>query len=136
MIPNPQVLATINLLLQAVLLGTALFAVYQAKDKRLLRHCRIMRWAVLGQLALIILIMLPSFLGYIKISDLPFRTEIILHHSLGFAVILLWVYANLAVTGRVRTIGQLVWYMRTALSLWIAAFLLGVYLYIRIYFMA
>jgi len=137
MLFNPNVLATVNLLIQALLLGSVLVTAYIAKRQRqLIRHCRIIRVAVILQLLAIVLIMLPSLLGYLKSPGLDLRNEMVLHHSIGLLLILLWVYINLAVMGRVRVLGGLKWYMRTAASIWLFLFLLGLHLYLRIYVLA
>lgn len=105
---NPQVLTTVNLLVQILLLVTVLVAARVAKKKQLIKHCKIVRWAVAIQLLAIFLIMLPSTLGYSP-SPLPaaLRTEILAHHSLGVLSILLWIYVNLVVGGKVKVLGNL-----------------------------
>lgn len=132
---DTKTLATINLLVQALLLITVLVAAYLAKIKRrLVRHCRIIRVAMVIQLLAIFLIMLPSLLNYLKSpGQVAFQTEMLIHISLGIMLVWLWVYINLAVMGRVRVFGRLAWYMRTALLVWGLAFLLGLHLYLRIY---
>ncbi|MEK7354036.1 MAG: hypothetical protein AABZ77_05985 [Chloroflexota bacterium] len=135
MIFDIKTLASINLLIQALLLGAVLVAAYVAKIRRqLIRHCKIIRVAVVVQLLSIFLIMLPSMLGYLKSpGQVALKTETLIHHSLGILLVLLWVYINLAVMGRVRVLGRLAMYMRTALLIWLLAFLLGLHLYFRIY---
>lgn len=135
MIFDIKTLATINLLLQALLLGTVLVAAYLAKIKRqLIRHCNIIRVAVVIQLLIILFGMLPSMLGYLKTpGQAAFRAEMLVHHSLGILLVLLWVYINLAVMGRVRVVGRLAMFMRTALLVWGVSFLLGLHLYLQIY---
>ncbi len=130
-----KTLATIDLIIQGLLLATVLGAAYLAKVKRqLIKHCRIIRVAVAIQLLIILFRMLPLMLGYLKNPGPVFRTEMLVHHSLGVLLILLWVYINLAVMGRVRVIGKLAMYMQAALLTWGLAFLLGLHLYYRIYF--
>ena len=132
---NPKALATIVFLLQTLLFSMVLAAAYLAKMRRqLTRHCKIVRWAVVIQLLIIFSMMLPSMSGYLKSpGQVVFRTEMLVHHSLGILLILLWGYINLAVMGRVRVLGRLPMYMRTALLVWGLTFLLGIHLYFRIY---
>src|SRR3990172_625253 len=94
-----KTLATINLLIQTLLLVAVLVAAYLAKRKRqLIRHCRIVRWAVVVQLLSIFSIMLPSMAAYrTNPVPQPFRTEMLVHGSLGILLVLLWGYINLAV---------------------------------------
>lgn len=130
-----KTLATINLLIQALLLVAVMVAAYLAKRKRqLIRHCRIVRWAVVVQLLSIFSIMLPSMAAYrTNPAPPPFRTEMLVHGSLGILLVLLWGYINLAVMGKVRVLGKLTMYMWTALLMWVLSFLLGLHLYFRIY---
>ena len=134
MIFNIKTLATINLLVQALLLVTVLVAVYLARRGQLNRHCHIMRVAVALQLLTIIAIMLPAMFGYVKHPRQPaFQTAMLIHHSLGALVILLWIYINLAVTCRVKVVGKLAAYMWSAFIIWITAFPLGLYLYFQVF---
>ena len=134
MIFDVKTLATINLIAQAIILITVLVAVFLARRKQFMRHCNIVRVAVAVQLLSIFLIMLPVMLGYIKNPrQTAFQTEMLAHHSLGVLVILLWVYINLAFMGRVRLLGKLAIFMRSALSIWVLAFLFGLYLYVQTY---
>jgi len=136
MIFNIKTLATINLVLQVLILGTVLVAAYQAKIRRkLIIHCRFVRVAMVVQIITVVFIMLPWMLGYLKAPGTTLRTEMLVHHSLGILLILLWGYINLAVAGRVRVLGKLAMYMRAALFIWGLVFLLGLYLYLRIYVM-
>jgi len=129
-----ETLATINLLVQALLLLTMLVAAYLAKKKQLIRHCNLIRITVLVQLLTIFPTMLPAMLGYLKNPRQPaFQAEMLLHHSSGILVILLWIYINLAFMGRVKLVGRLTTYMRAALMMWVLTFLLGLYLYFQIY---
>ena len=135
MVFSIKALATIGLLIQVLILVTVLVAAYLGKRRRqLIRHCKIIRVAMVVQLLTIFPRMLPSMLGYLKNpGQVAFRTEMLVHHSLGILVVLLWVYINLAVMGRVRVVGKLAMYMRSALLIWGLAFLLGLHLYLRIY---
>jgi len=134
MIFDVKTLATINFLVQALLLVTVLVAVYLARKGQLIRHCNVMRVAVVLQLLTIISLMLPAMLGYVKHPRQPaFQTEMLVHHSLGAVVILLWIYINLAVTRRVRVVGKLATYMWAAFIIWVAAFPLGLHLYFQLY---
>jgi uncharacterized membrane protein YozB (DUF420 family) len=129
------ILAAINLGIQASLIAIVLVAAYLARKKRdLNKHCTILRIAIPVQIASIATIMLPSLLGYMGNGlPIPFRSEMLTHHGLSLAVVALWVYINLAVTGRVKIWGRLAIFMRLALSIWLVAFSLGVHLYVQIW---
>ena len=134
MIFDVKTLATVNLIIQALLLVTVLVAVYFARKRQIDTHCKIVRIAVVIQLVSIFLIMLPLMLGYVKNpKPLPFQTEMLVHHSLGAIIILQWVYINLAFMGRLKVLGRLTIFMRCALVMWVLVFLLGLYLYLQNY---
>lgn len=134
MIFNVKTTADINLAIQILLLLTVLVAAYLARRRKLVRHCNIMRIAVGVQLLAIFSVMLPVMLGYVKHpKPVVFQTEMLVHHSLGALVILLWIYINLAVMGRIKIIGRLTTLMRTALIMWVITFLFGFYLYFQAY---
>jgi len=129
-----KLLATINLVVQALLVITVLVAAYLARNRQLIKHCTVMRVVTAVQLLSIFLIMLPLMIGYLKHPrQEAFQTEMLVHHSLGVLIILLWVYVNLTVAGRVRVIGQLAIYMRAAFVMWVLSFPLGLYLYLQLY---
>lgn len=134
MILDVKTLASINLLVQLLLLVTVLVAAYLARRRQLVRHCNIMRIAMVVQLLTVFSVMLPAMFGYVKHpGQVAFQTEMLVHHSLGVLAVLLWVYINLAVMGRVRVLGRLATFMVTTLIIWVLAFLLGLYLYLQVY---
>ncbi len=130
-----QLLLMTNLVVQGFLITVVLFAVYLVKKKKdLTRHCAIVRGAVLLQLLAIAVVMFPSMTGYLEHEDRGtfFNTVMLIHHSLGLAVVVLWLYLNLVLGLGFKLLGRLVVWMRLALSLWITAFLLGLFLYVLI----
>jgi uncharacterized membrane protein YozB (DUF420 family) len=128
-------LAMINLMVQILLVIILSYAAFLAKKKDLRKHCKILRIAVLLQIAAIGAIMLPSLLGYIEngAPGILFNTEILFHHTLGILVIGLWIYINLVYAKIIRWPGNFRSIMRSAYVLWILAFIIGLHLYIRIY---
>lgn len=134
MIFNVKILADVNLAIQMLLLLTVAVAYYLARKGQLIRHCNIMRIAVAVQLLAIFTVMLPAMLGYVKHPrPVALQTEMLIHHSLGALVIFLWVYINLAFTGKVRLFGRLATFMKIALVIWVLTFLLGLYLYFQVF---
>ncbi len=130
-----RTLAISNLTFQLLLIILVSGAAYLAKKKELGTHCKVMRGAVLAQIIAIAGIMLPSMLGYIlNVRDNTYlNIEILTHHTLGLAVIVLWIYINLVFSGKAKTNIKLVTFMRAALLLWVSSLLLGLHLYTRIY---
>lgn len=126
-----KILAMANLVVQVILMATVIVAAYFAKRKAWFGvHCTIMRWAVLVQLLAIGAVMLPSMLGYIKIDPASFfNINVYLHHGLGLAVIVLWIYINLVMLGFARLWGRRVIYMRVAFILWSITFVYGAAIY-------
>jgi len=131
---NIRTLATINILVQGLLLIAVLISVFLARKGLLKKHCTVMRVAVVLQLFTIFSLMLPAMLGYLKHpGHEAFQIEMLIHHGLGALVVLIWIYINLAVSRRVRTAGPLTAYMWSAFAIWSAAFLLGLYLYFQLF---
>lgn len=125
-----KTLALANLAVQILLVVVVFGAAYLAKKKKLALHCKFMRTLVPVQIAATAAVMLPSLLGYLGTGALGI--EMLLHHTLGILVIILWIYINL-VFGKPYMPRKLALFMRAAFSLWILAFLLGVHMYMRIY---
>lgn len=126
-----KTLATINLMIQIVLMIVLFFAALRAKKGEVNNHCNYIKIAVLLQLAAIFIFMLPSFPGY-RISN--GSLVIIFHHVLGSGLVGLWIYVNLVYSGYIRWPENFRYIMRIAFALWILAFLIGSYIYIRIYY--
>ncbi|VVB90386.1 Uncharacterised protein [uncultured archaeon] len=134
MVFDARMLALANLIIKVLLIIVVSGAVYHAKKKNLGIHCTIVRSAVLVQIAAIAGVMLPSLLGYMKITNTGLiYIEMLSHHTIGLAVIALWVYINLIYLGIVNTRIKIVTLMRLALLLWILGLLLGLRMYMQIY---
>lgn len=129
-----KTLGAINLAFQVLLMILVFVASYLAKKKNFSKHCTIMRAAVALQIIAILAIMLPSMIGYIthEQKGIFFNIPMLVHHTMGLAVVALWVYINLAVAGRLKLPGRLAIWMRLAMSLWVLTFLLGLYMYVQI----
>ncbi|NJD77198.1 MAG: hypothetical protein FIB08_08920 [Candidatus Methanoperedens sp.] len=127
--------AMVNLTIQVLLIITMSGAVYLAKKRNLGRHCTIMRIAVLLQIIAIASVMLPSMLGYIEYEPLGifFNFEMGIHHTLGLAVIVIWIYINLVFAGVMRIRVRLVTAMRLTLVSWILALIFGLHMYLLIW---
>lgn len=131
---NVKTLAAINLVIQFVLMIVLFFAAFRAKKGDVNKHCNYIKIAVLLQLAAIFIFMLPSFPGY-KVSNASmFDLVIIFHHVLGLVLIGLWIYVNLVYSKYIRWPGNFRYIMRIAFALWIVAFFIGAYIFIRIYY--
>ncbi len=121
----------IDLTIQVLLIMTISGAVYLAKKRNLGRHCTIMRVAVLLQITAIASIMLPSMLGYIENEqeNMFFNIEMLIHHTLGLSVVVIWIYINLVFAGVMRIKGRLTSVMRLALASWVLAIIIGLHMY-------
>jgi hypothetical protein len=124
-------LAITNLVIQCLLIVATAAAFWLARRRRLKRHCLIMRVSVGVQIVTIAAIMAPALNTYIThwAGWSPFMVRMVVHHTLGVIVVLLFIYFNLALTGVVRAPRRLRPYMRTALGLWLVSLGLGIYLY-------
>ncbi len=131
-----NVIANIDLVLQLLLLATVLIAAYLARFKHDTRtHCKTLRIAVAVQIAVVFSVMLPAMAGFLSGNPPinPFNVEMVVHHSLGLAVIGIWIYANLVLLGKINGVGPLAVWMRTAFSLWMITIALGIHIYLVTY---
>lgn len=126
-----KTLALANLAVQILLVIMVLGAAHLAKKRELIRHCNFMRVLVPVQIIAIAAVMLPSMPGYIE-NPPGFYIEMLVHHTLGLAVIALWLYIIMAF-GKPWMPRNFALFMRTAFILWILAFLLGLHMYALIY---
>ena len=135
MVIDVKTLAMANLAVQILLIMTVFGAVYLARNKKLVKHCTIIRIAVPVQIIAILLVMLPSMMGFIEnVPPLPFfYPEMLIHHSLGLVVVGLWVYINLGIERRVRMPRNRAAVMWLALGAWIASLFLGLSIYFTLY---
>lgn len=135
MVIDVKTLAMANLTVQVLLIIIVSGAAYLAKKRELGRHCMTMRVAVPIQIIATVSVMLPSLLGYLEhgTPSVFFEGEILTHHTLGLAVIALWIYINLVFAGKAKIGVKLVTVMRLSFTLWILALLLGLYLYVQIW---
>ncbi len=134
MVFDVKTLALANLGIQIFLIAFVFQAVYFVKKGNPIRHCAMVRIAVPLQVLAIITVMLPSLLGYI--TFLPFgifKAELLIHHTLGLLVVVLWIYINLAFSNVIRMPGNFRMFMRTALGFWLLSLVLGLHIYTRIY---
>ena len=128
-------LALTNVIIQCLLIVMAAVAFWLARRRRLKRHCLVMRIAVGVQIVLIAVLMVPSMAGYLRHWDgwSRFTAEIVIHHTLGAIVILMFIFFNLAVPRVIKIRGRLRPYMYTALVLWLASLGMGFHLYLHIW---
>ncbi len=126
-----KTLALASLVVQVLLMMIVSGAAYLAKKKDLVKHCTIMRVLVPVQIITIVAVMLPSMLGYLK-APRGFSIEMLVHHSLGLLVVMLWLYINLAF-GKAWMPRNFALFMRSAFVLWILAFFIGLYMYLQIW---
>jgi putative membrane protein len=131
-----KTLASINILVQTLLILLLNYATFLAKKRDLRRHCNFIRIAAGIQIAAIVAIMWEALLGYLgnDRQDKLFNRELLIHHSLGILLILVWIYINLAYAKKIRSSSTtLKNMMRSAYIIWTFAFILGLHIYSKIY---
>ena len=128
-------LALTNVIFQCLLIVAAFAGVWLARRRRLKRHCLVMRMAIGVQIVLIGALMAPSLSAYLRhwIGWSRFTAEIIIHHTLGAIVILLFIFVNLVLTGVITLRHRLRPFMWIALTLWLASLGIGLHLYVFIW---
>jgi uncharacterized membrane protein YozB (DUF420 family) len=131
-----RTLAIVNLLVQLALIGFVFGAVYLARKGRVIRHCTIVRCAIIAQIISILAIMLPSLLGFVEnVPPIPFLyPELLTHHILGLVLIGIFVYINLEVGRVVHPLVKRKSVMRLALGIWLVALALGINTFLTIYY--
>ena len=131
-----RTLATANLVVQLVLIALVLAAVYFARRGKVIRHCTIVRGTVVVQIITIFAIMLPSLLGYVEnVPPIPFLyPELLIHHILGLVLIAIFIYVNLEVARVIRPVVKRKNAMRAALGVWLIAIVLGITIYLTVYY--
>lgn len=135
MVFNVKTLALINLSVQLFLILLLNYAAFLAKKRDLHKHCTIIRIASGIQIAAIVAVMWESMLGYLRndAQDILFNMELLIHHSLGILLIILWVYINLVFSMIIRSRANLRDIMKLAYIVWTFTFILGLHIYIKIY---
>ena len=131
-----EMLVAANIVLQLVLTAALVFAVFLAKKKNFQKHCLVLRLAVLAQIAAILALMSPA-MGPILEPGRPndlFRAEVLVHHGLGLAVVLLWAYINLVFLGRIKARLPPRRAMQAATGFWAASLIMGFHIYLILYY--
>jgi len=119
-----------------ILAAALAFAVFLAKKKNFQRHCLVLRLAVTAQILAILALMSPA-MGPILEPGRPnglFQAEVLLHHGLGLAVVLLWIYINLVYLGRLQARLALRRAMQAAAGFWVASLIVGFHIYLKLYY--
>jgi len=124
-------LVALNLAFQVALAIPILYAAILARRRQLDKHCRVMRFAIFGQILSIAVVMLPQLIGLVDVLPVDTGNGLFMwvHHTSGLLVIGLWIFVNLAVTGKIKVKGRLLGVMRLALVAWAAALVMGIYMY-------
>ena len=132
---DPRTLALINLAVQAFLVFAVFGAAYLARRSGDFRkHCTVMRVAVPLQIITIVFIMLPSLRDHIRHAQPgSLNIEMLAHHVLGAAVVVLWIYINLVFLGLVKPLGRPIVAMRLALTSWVISLFMGIHIYFMIW---
>ena len=131
-----QTLVASDLILQLILAAALGFAVFLAKKKNFQKHCLVLRLAVTAQILAVLALMSPA-MALILEPGRPnglFQAEVLLHHSLGLVVVLLWIYINLVYLGRLKARLSLRRAMQAAAGLWVASLILGFHIYLKLYY--
>jgi putative membrane protein len=131
-----QSIVAMNLALQLVLVAALGFAVFLAKRRSFQRHCLVLRLAVVAQIVSIMAMMSPSMVGILEPGrpNALFRAEVLLHHGLGLAVILLWIYINLVFLGKLKARIATRRAMQATAGIWVVSFILGLHIYLMMYY--
>lgn len=130
-----RTLVALNITVQIILALALAGSIYLAKRRSLKNHCTAMRIIVPVQILAILGIMLPAMSSYVSkpVSGAVSVFEILIHHSLGLGVVVLWVYINLVFLRYVKPFFRLKSTMQMAAAFWILSLILGVHIYSQLY---
>jgi hypothetical protein len=125
----------LNLVIQGLLFLAVIYAAYLARKKQMGRHCLVMRITGGVLVATTLALMLPLMLDYTGngIPNSFTGYEIIIHHSIGVLVILIWIFVNLAQAGVIKWPWRMLAPMRIASVLWVLTVAMGTHLYFVIW---
>ncbi len=134
-----QIIATINLVIQLVVLGLLSGAYWLKRMKKLRQHGMTMSSAVVLHAIMIFTWMIWSFITFfVGSSPINFADAIVIvvfvHASLGITVFLLgvWLAGSWHLKADLKTCFAKKNIMRITLALWLAALVLGIILYLRL----
>ena len=122
---------SLNLILQLALSVALIYAHQLAKRREFKGHCLMLRMAFAAQILAILLLMFPA-MGIVLEPGRPVSflvAEILLHHSLGLAVIPLFIYINLVYERRLALRFSMRSAMQAAAGIWVASLLMGFHIY-------
>ena len=130
-----NILIDINIIVQLALAILIFYAAYLARKVWLERHCTVMRIAIIVQILSIAVVLLPKMVGYVRDlqASSSLSIEMWIHHLLGLSVVGLWIFMNLAMTGRIKIKSRLRRYMRLPFTLWIISLGMGIHIYAQVW---
>lgn len=135
MLPD-HALPAANLALQLILTAALAYALILAMKGQSQRHCLATRLAFAAQILSILAMMSPAMESILE-PGRPnglFQAEVLAHHALGLAAVLLWVYINLVFLRRIRARLPAKQAMQAAAACWMASLALGFHIYWRMYY--
>jgi len=128
--------ALVNLIIQIVVGIVGFAAVVVARKRKVRRHCLLMRASVAVLIVTTVVSMTSPFVDFVR--ETPplalFYPEMVVHHTLGLALIVLFIYINLSYTGVIKATRGFKAAMWSAASSWLATLVLGIHLYLRLHF--
>ena len=129
--PHSSTLVAYNLLLQSIQSACFANALLLARKREYKKHCLTLCLAFSAQILAILLFMSPAMASLTE----PGRpvgflaAEILMHHSLGLAVVPLFIYINLVYQRRLSPRLSMRSAMQTAAGMWAASLVLGFHIY-------
>jgi hypothetical protein len=127
-----ETLVASNLAMQIAMTAALSYAVVFARRREFKKHCLLLRLAGAAQILAVVALMSPAMGTLLepgKGSGL-FAAEVYIHHALGLAAMLLWIYINLADLRLLKPRLAIRSAMRAAAGLWAASLVMGLHIYI------
>lgn len=125
----------LSLLAQFIIIVLVIAAVLLPSRGKAVQHCKIMSIALVLQIVSILIFMSPVMSDFLQYG---FGTRLLisqmwLHHLGGIAIVLLVLYINLAMKGKVKFLGDNFRLMKLTFALWILIFIGGMILYMTLW---
>jgi uncharacterized membrane protein YozB (DUF420 family) len=125
----------LSVFIQLLVIVLVVFAVSLVSRGNTVQHCKTMRIALFLQIISILIFMYPVMSDFLELGfgTRSLITQMWLHHLGGVVVVLLVVYINMAMKGKVKFMGDNIRLMKITFLLWLLIFIGGIILYLALW---
>ncbi len=125
----------LSLFVQFIVITLVIVAALQVSRGKTALHCKLMSIALIMQVVSILIFMSPVMSDFLQygFGSRALITQIWLHHLGGIAVVLLVLYINLSMKGKMKFLGNNFRLMKITFWLWLILFAGGMLLYLALW---